>query len=75
MTVCKNLIDSAQAIVLAMRKIGIDCETPSNRVSRVSFILFPFFYARFFGHCIYLPGSLFWQFPNVPPLSLTHFRA
>lgn len=31
MTVYKNLVDSAQAIVLAMRKIGIDCETPSNR--------------------------------------------
>ena len=28
-----NLIDSAQAIVLATRKIGIDRETPSNRVS------------------------------------------
>jgi hypothetical protein len=32
MTVYHNLVDSAQAIVLAMRKIGIDCETPSNRV-------------------------------------------
>ena len=33
LTVYRNLVDSAQAIVLAMRKIGIDCETPSNRVS------------------------------------------
>jgi hypothetical protein len=33
MTVYRNLVDSAQAIVLAMRKIAIDCETPSNRVS------------------------------------------
>jgi hypothetical protein len=32
MTVYRNLVDSAQAIVLSMRKIGIDCETPSNRV-------------------------------------------
>jgi len=33
MTVYRNLVDSAQAIVLAMRKIGIDCETPSNRTN------------------------------------------
>jgi hypothetical protein len=33
MTVYRNLVDSAQAIVLALRKIAIDCETPSNRVS------------------------------------------
>src|ERR1700691_2907864 len=32
-TVYRNLVDSAQAIVLAMRNIGIDCETPSNWVS------------------------------------------
>jgi guanine nucleotide-binding protein subunit alpha len=31
MTIYRNLVDSAQAIVLAMRKIGLDCETPSNR--------------------------------------------
>ena len=34
MTIYRNLVDSAQAIILAMRKIGVDCETPSNRVSR-----------------------------------------
>ena len=33
MTVYWNLVDSAQAIVLAMRKIAVDCETPSNHVS------------------------------------------
>jgi hypothetical protein len=33
-----NLVDSAQAIVLAMRKIRIDCETPSNRVSILSIL-------------------------------------
>ena len=38
MTVYPNLVDSAQAIVLAMRKIGIDCETPSNRVSGLVFL-------------------------------------
>ena len=32
MTVYRNLVDSAQAIILAMRKIGIDCEIPENRV-------------------------------------------
>ena len=35
MTIYRNLVDSAQAIVLAMRKIGLDCETPGNRVSRL----------------------------------------
>ncbi|KZP09516.1 G-protein alpha subunit [Athelia psychrophila] len=33
MTVYRNLVDSAQAIILAMRKIGVDCETPSNRTN------------------------------------------
>ncbi|KIM79427.1 hypothetical protein PILCRDRAFT_10263 [Piloderma croceum F 1598] len=33
MTVYRNLVDSAQAIVLAMRKIRIDCETPINRTN------------------------------------------
>ncbi|KAF7972378.1 hypothetical protein HWV62_1090 [Athelia sp. TMB] len=33
MTVYRNLVDSAQAIILAMRKIGIDCEIPSNRTN------------------------------------------
>ena len=32
--VWKNLIDSAQAILLAMRKIGVDPVDPANRVSR-----------------------------------------
>lgn len=27
----KNVLDSAQAIVLAMRKLGVDCELPANR--------------------------------------------
>jgi guanine nucleotide-binding protein subunit alpha len=30
-TIYKNVIDSAQAIVLAMRKIGVDCVQPENR--------------------------------------------
>jgi guanine nucleotide-binding protein G(i) subunit alpha len=33
----KNVVDSAQAIVLAMRKIGVDCLLPENRVSAVLF--------------------------------------
>lgn len=33
LTVYRNLLDSAHAVVLAMRKIGVDCETPENRVS------------------------------------------
>lgn len=30
-TIWKNVIDSAQAIILHMRKLGIDCVTPANR--------------------------------------------
>jgi hypothetical protein len=45
LTIYKNLVDSAQDIILAMRKIGIDCETPSNRVSSPSF----FFSRKFPG--------------------------
>lgn len=33
MTIYRNLVDSAQAIILAMRKINLDCETASNRVN------------------------------------------
>ena len=33
LTIYRNLVDSAQAIVLAMIQIGEDGETPSNRVS------------------------------------------
>lgn len=29
----KNLLDSAQALILACRKIGVDPEDPTNRVS------------------------------------------
>lgn len=32
----KNVLDSAQAVVLAMRKIGTDCTHPSNRVCSLS---------------------------------------
>ncbi|KZP19910.1 guanine nucleotide-binding protein alpha-3 subunit [Athelia psychrophila] len=31
MTIYRNLVESAQAIVEAMHKIGVDCETPANR--------------------------------------------
>ncbi|KZP09502.1 G-protein alpha subunit [Athelia psychrophila] len=33
MTIYRNLVDSAQSIILAMRKIGVDCETPENRTA------------------------------------------
>jgi hypothetical protein len=31
-TIYKNLVDSAQAIILQLRKLQIDCELPENRV-------------------------------------------
>ena len=40
LTVYRNLVDSAQAIVLAMRKIGVDSETPSNCVSLLISLFF-----------------------------------
>jgi guanine nucleotide-binding protein G(i) subunit alpha len=33
----KNVLDSAQDIVMAMRKIGVDCQLPENRVRISSF--------------------------------------
>lgn len=30
-TIYKNLVDSAQAVVLQMRKMGVDCAVPENR--------------------------------------------
>jgi guanine nucleotide-binding protein G(i) subunit alpha len=33
----KNVLDSAQAIVLAMRKLGVACILPANAVSLVGF--------------------------------------
>lgn len=32
MTLYRNLVDSAQAIISAIREIGVDCKTLSNRV-------------------------------------------
>lgn len=32
----KNLVDSAQAVVMACRKLGVDPEEPTNRVRRSS---------------------------------------
>ena len=31
-TIYKNLLESAHHILLAMRKIGVDCVNPQNRV-------------------------------------------
>lgn len=36
-TIYRNTLDSAQAIILAMRKIGLDCIEPINRVSLTLF--------------------------------------
>ena len=41
MTVYRILVDSARAIVLSMRKIGVDCETSSNRVSVLFYCISP----------------------------------
>lgn len=35
-TIYRNLLESAHHILLAMRKIGVDCVNPQNRVSRHS---------------------------------------
>lgn len=31
----KNILDSAQALIMAMRKLGVDPEEPNNRVSNI----------------------------------------
>ena len=35
-TIYRNLLESAKNILLAMRKIGVDCQNPANRVRSVS---------------------------------------
>jgi hypothetical protein len=77
MTVYRNLVDSAQAIVLAMRKIGIDCETLSNRVSPCCFL--PYFLSMLgvdvlscaFDYLLLFPLFYF----NTPQPPLLPFRA
>lgn len=43
-TIYRNLLESAKNILLAMRKIGVDCQNPANRVcslfAALSFFLF-----------------------------------
>ena len=39
-TIYRNTLDSAQAIVLAMRKFGLDCVDPNNRVY-ICFLVHP----------------------------------
>ena len=37
----KNVLECAQALIMAMRKLGVDPEEPSNRVSRVLLLISP----------------------------------
>ena len=47
MIVHKNLVDSAQALVMACRKLGVDPEEPANRVSFAPiFVIFCYFYTE-----------------------------
>lgn len=36
MIVHRNVVDSAQALIMAMRKLGVDPSEPSNRVSKTT---------------------------------------
>lgn len=38
----KNVLDSAQALIMAMRKIGVDPEDVNNRVRSTSSIIFEY---------------------------------
>lgn len=35
-TIYRNLLESAHNLILAMRRIGVDCVNPHNRVSRAA---------------------------------------
>lgn len=52
--VYRNVLDSAQAIVLAMRKIGVDCVHYSNRVRafRHGYHYHPTGYSMPHGSCL-----------------------
>lgn len=40
LVVYKNLVESAQAIVQAMRKLGVDCAIPANRAHAEAILAF-----------------------------------
>lgn len=85
-TVYKNVLESAQAIVQAMRKIGVDCENYSNRVRPCLFVqnIFLRFYPQFnpcFHSCIF-PYSRHMYYPfyphvliYIPPLLQIHIHS
>jgi hypothetical protein len=54
----KNVLDSAQAIVLAMRKIGVDCVVPANRVSWAGFFFLVSVLGVGFGVSLWVFGVL-----------------
>jgi hypothetical protein len=54
-----------QVIVLAMRKIGLDCETPSNQVSACYYSLFVVGFGSFRAFHSHIPNSLFLMRLNV----------
>ena len=80
MTVYRNLVDSAQAIVLAVRKIEVDCEMPSNRVS----LSISLFFLVLFGGPVVLGCApdypllfqlFYFNVPSLFPTLLLPFRA
>ncbi len=69
-TVYRNVLESAQATVQAMRKIGVDCENYSNRVRPCLFVQNSFlrYYPQFipcFHSCI-CPYSRHMYYPFYP---------
>ena len=64
-----NLVDSAQAIVLAMRKIGIGREIPSNRVSILRFCRFHRTFVWLLCIFTFLPSD-----SRIPPSSSLRAR-
>ncbi|EIW80154.1 heterotrimeric G protein alpha subunit [Coniophora puteana RWD-64-598 SS2] len=64
-TIFKNTLDSAQGIVLFMRKINVDCELPNNRVNADRILDWR---ADNFSEEVALAISQFWQDPVIPSI-------
>lgn len=64
--VFRNVLDSAQAIITMMRKLNIDCETPSNRASADKIFEYELGSAPALTPEIVEAIHHFWQDPAIP---------
>ena len=69
-TIHKNLIDSAHHIILAMRKLGMDCEDPANRARTEKILDYGISPAPTFYFSEEMAQAIFdlWKDPIIPKI-------